>query len=528
MQYLAFIKEYTKDSGMDTRKYIFVNGVMKVNPAFQNPQGTPALPPSSSQSLAIVSSTQDIMAASEAQYHATGREMQISDATTASMEIMQDSYYLNQFKSPTQIDGGQLLDGLSNIFARYEVPVGLINKLLALTEYALNFIVDDSGSMINDTDALVNQASDQMKQLIDPYGQRANSYKKVMTRWEEAQDRLHILVDMLAYIPTSPITIRFLNRNDKIILDHTGKSIEQFAQEAHEKIKQHFAKGPSGGTPIYGTLRESFKPTTTPTMHYLLTDGEPSDASIEEVKDLILRRPNPKNSPLTFLSCTNENAKWMKEIEGDAPFTAELDDYISERQEVVDEQGEVFPFSRGFWLLCQLVAAINPYDLDALDESTPFTKKTLDDLMGRRLTQEEYLHYFTHNPNAHKFMHLRDQFAREDVLAYQVLGKPDPMLSLTGVQPMQSQTLSSVHYPNVYASSQQNPASFYQGMQQGQGLPYQPSQPTPPSFYNGQQQMQFQQLSNPSLARSGMFANSGQMQPSAPPLQKQQSKHRWW
>jgi hypothetical protein len=33
---------------------------------------------------------------------------------------------------------------------------------------------------------------------------------------------------------------------------------------------------------------------------------------------------------------------------------------------------------QGMWLLSNLVAAINPHDLDALDENVPFTKFTLD------------------------------------------------------------------------------------------------------------------------------------------------------
>jgi hypothetical protein len=35
-------------------------------------------------------------------------------------------------------------------------------------------------------------------------------------------------------------------------------------------------------------------------------------------------------------------------------------------------------FYQGMWLLSNLVAAINPHDLDALDEAVPLTKFTLD------------------------------------------------------------------------------------------------------------------------------------------------------
>ena len=37
----------------------------------------------------------------------------------------------------------------------------------------------------------------------------------------------------------------------------------------------------------------------------------------------------------------------------------------------------------GYWIICQLVSAINPTDLDAIDENMPFTKSTLDNVLGR-------------------------------------------------------------------------------------------------------------------------------------------------
>ena len=43
------------------------------------------------------------------------------------------------------------------------------------------------------------------------------------------------------------------------------------------------------------------------------------------------------------------------------------------------------------WLVCHLVAAMNPHDLDALDEAVPLTRKTLQSFLGRTLTAEEYV-----------------------------------------------------------------------------------------------------------------------------------------
>lgn len=415
-------------------KYKFVNGVMKLNEEYVVWQGnnggggSSAAPPPTvarpKEALAIVSSTNDIQAASDAQMQATGKEMKLSDATISSMQIMQDPEFLDKFKAPRGVDGGVLLDRLSEYFAKYEIPVGLVNKLLILTEYRLHFIVDDSGSMAASSDAPFSMACDVMKQMDTQRSQRGD---RLMTRWEEAEDRLHVMMDMLSYIPTEEIVVTFLNRGDRLVFNHAGKQPETFAKDAHARIRMAFSKMPNGGTPINRVLTTVFSEAARQshsTMIYLFTDGVPSDASTQQVATLVLNRARPEKTPLTFLSCTDtdQEAEWMKEIEERAPFTAELDDFDDERREVLHDQGPAFPFSRGMWLICQMVAAVCPHDLDALDECVPFTKQTMDNLLGRVLTVEEYNHYFQNHPMKSKFEHLIQQFRREDVKAMDIQG----------------------------------------------------------------------------------------------------------
>ena len=96
------------------------------------------------------------------------------------------------------------------------------------------------------------------------------------------------------------------------------------------------------------------------------------------------------------MSCTNDDAatEWMKECEEIAPYCAEFDDYLDESREVLRDQGKAFPYSYGLHLVAQIVAAFNPHDLDAMDESVPFAKRTLDDLLGYQTSQQEYKYYF--------------------------------------------------------------------------------------------------------------------------------------
>lgn len=401
---------------MDSRKYIFANGVMTLNPNYsqnfsQNYMSNTVSP------LAVISSTEDILLASEIQKAAIGQALQITPSTENSLAYVQSPPYYQQIGEHDPLIN-QPIDELSKIFEQYNMPIGMLKKLLDLANYELHFIVDDSGSMTNKTDVLVKHTSQQIQRR---YGSKAQNKK--ITRWEEVEDRLHILVDILAYIPTKRITISFLNRDDALHFGHKKYTPKEFRQHAHSRIKKVFNTEPSGSTPIYSALQSSFKRAAKhPTMIYLATDGEPTDCNISALKELIKLRDVPQNCPLTFISCTGDDDKaaWMKDIEGDAPFVSELDDFTSEAQEVKAKQGAVLPFTRGFWLLCHLVAAINPNDLDALDEKTPFTRKTLNELLGRMITEQEYQFYWKYHPEAKQYAHFYPYYNRDDLIAKEV------------------------------------------------------------------------------------------------------------
>jgi hypothetical protein len=145
------------------------------------------------------------------------------------------------------------------------------------------------------------------------------------------------------------------------------------------------------------------------TMHYLLTDGEPDgkEEEIDEIKSFLKGEMDgstlvrdPKLNPFTFLGCSDrpEDYQWMHEVEEIARYVAAICDFRDERNEVRKDQGVTFPYTRGFWLLCNVAAAVNPDDLDALDQHAPLTKTTLESLLGRGLMEPEYRDYFTHHP----------------------------------------------------------------------------------------------------------------------------------
>jgi hypothetical protein len=363
------------------KKYIKLNGVMKMNPAYKRWKDAEsgAVPvasavPFNPNALAVVSNMDDHMKLNED----LGMNVPLAESTDATIEMMQEP----EISMEAGMQPDEMVDQLGAVLGKYEVPMGLMNKLMMLSEYAsLEFIIDDSGSMQMNSDT------------INPVTRRPN------TRWQEAHQRLKEMIEILAFVPFNQIGLEFLNRKDRVTLKRNGMSPADFLRVANEQIDTQFARGPSGTTPALEKLQESFlRGQGVSIARYFFGDGLPNGGqrAIAEIVKIVKNRPEPALNPVTFLSCTNEDeaVEWMKDCEEIAPYCSESDDFGDESREVLEDQGEALPYTRGFWLICQLVAAMNPDDLDAMDESVPFTKLTLDNLLGIQHNEESYRYYF--------------------------------------------------------------------------------------------------------------------------------------
>ena len=402
------------------QKYITVNGVMQRNPAYVAP-GKASVP--ASPALAIVSSLDDVMAASEVQSAATGVAVPMAESTAAAVEMLQDDELLRQYKSRTALEGGVILEELGRKFEQFEVPLGMVNKLLMLPDFKLDFLIDDSGSMSNPTDVDAADANEPMKTVIRALLKREPRAGEKMTRLQEAEDRLHTMIGFLAYIPVAYMQLRFLNDRRILVLDRSGKTPEEFEADAHKKIREHFNSLRLGSTPVLRALQTGFEQPGR-WSHYFFNDGTPDEGGPAIVKQIIERK-NPENHCLTLISCTNNDADtaWMKAVdqaEG-TKYVAEIDDYADEKEEVSRKQGAAFPFSRGLWLLNHLAASFNPFDLDALDENLPLTRTTLSNILGRQLSPKEYHYYFEKNPNAALYVGEYVRFLNEPLFARQII-----------------------------------------------------------------------------------------------------------
>jgi len=358
-------------------KYISDNGVRKYNPEWHPPPTAPVAPPvpfqNQTTALPIVSNM--------GQQDFFDEEIVVAPSYQQALEqyneiIVEAEAVPDNSESP--------IDQLSALLARYEVPAGMLSKLLMLSEFEIaEIIVDDSGSMNAQTDAK------------GPNGES-------LTRWQEAKQRIEEIMEVIAHIPVAPVFyVRFLNRPDVLELKrNAGESPRAFFERAKDTLQLEFNKWPSGGTPALEAIVASLTryPAGVSVLRYFFGDGVPNGGThaSNQIAQLLIQRTDPSRNPFTFMSCTNtdEDVEWMKDCEEVAPYCSEFDDYGDESREIIKDQGKAFPYSYGLHLVGQIVAAFNPDDLDAMDESVPFTKQTLQDLLGYQLSPEEYKYYF--------------------------------------------------------------------------------------------------------------------------------------
>ena len=265
---------------------------------------------------------------------------------------------------------------------KYEVPAGMLSKMLELSRFdEAEIIVDDSGSMRLPTDAR------------GPRGEPLN-------RWWEAKWRISQMIELMAFVISPPITIYYLNRTDTLRLQrNAGETPAAFIERAEVALTTSFGIEPAYRTPALEAIEASLsRHPGKSVLRYFLGDGVPNggEPACRQIEHMLVYRPNPERNPFTFMSCTGNDAdvEWMKECEERAPYCSEFDDYGDESREILKDQGKAFPYSFGLHLVAQIVAAFNPADLDAMDESVPFAHTTLSNLLGYQSSPQEYRYYF--------------------------------------------------------------------------------------------------------------------------------------
>jgi hypothetical protein len=267
-------------------------------------------------------------------------------------------------------------EGLGSIFSRYQIPIGLISKLMKLRQFdALHFLIDDSGSM----------------------GMSSTGRYQTMSRWEEVRLRLKTMMAILAFIPIKKIIISFLNHPHGINMDRPhSQTPQEFTQVIDQRIDQLLSRPPRGFTPLIEAIQRSINLRGS-VARYFFGDGVPNGGirEINSIKQMIENRTNATENPITFIACSDndQDVEWMFEIAETAPNCAALSDYQNEAHEVRSNQGAAFPYTEGFHLIDQLVGVLNPDDIGRLHESIRLNLQSLNNIMGVEYTEQQYRHY---------------------------------------------------------------------------------------------------------------------------------------
>ena len=208
--------------------------------------------------------------------------------------------------SDVNLDIGGRVERMQN---ELDVPEQIVRDLLSVAGADIVVVADDSGSM----------------------GAVAN-YVTRSTRWTELRDTLKKLAHMLLVVDhTDGFHIQFLN-------DPTWHEIRSGSQV--ETL--FYGRQPKGRTPLATRLRPLLSGQWHPKGHgaetdlilLIMTDGEPSDCSFSELRQLVGQK-SPKVF-CTFMMCTEEDdvvEQYNKSLDR-LPGVDITDDYVSEKKEV--------------------------------------------------------------------------------------------------------------------------------------------------------------------------------------------------
>lgn len=237
---------------------------------------------------------------------------------------------------------------LEEVLNRFEISIASAQDLVALEDYEIVCIVDDSGSMSR------SAAPPAQRQLGKPS----------RTRWEELQDTISLIVDLGCCFDDSGIDLFFLNR----------ASITGVRSTDDPRFVGAFHAGPCGGTPLTETLGRVAKACggEKPVLLFVLTDGEPSGGITTfrtELARLVRRQSTSHTFRVQIMACTGDEdaVGWLDEIDAEFSEVDVTDDYYSEMLQVLKEAKRVNKFTRGDWCMKAMLGPISA-KFDAWDE----------------------------------------------------------------------------------------------------------------------------------------------------------------
>ncbi|KAJ3408918.1 hypothetical protein HDV05_004675, partial [Chytridiales sp. JEL 0842] len=245
------------------------------------------------------------------------------------------------------------MERFQSLMRRHEISNWMALRLRQLEQFDIVVLCDDSGSM--QTPCLSGLSVQ-------------NPYAPTQTRWEELKSTVSTIVEIATCLDSDGIDIHFLNREPLKAVTDT------------DQLSLIFSVPPQGYTPISRQLRvilherrqKVARGESKKLLIVIATDGQPTDDQGRIDKQTlynILTYERPSDVYITFCACTDDDAEigYLNDWDESMARVDVVDDYHTERREILSIQGPQFAFSRGDWVVKLLLGSIDP-DMDALDE----------------------------------------------------------------------------------------------------------------------------------------------------------------
>ena len=257
---------------------------------------------------------------------------------------------------------------LNQFFIKYDISRRFQEDIEEVTKYDIIIIADDSTSMSQPSSYLSFESNKTVHK----------------TRWDELKETVDVVTELAMILDDDGIDVRFLNDSSYY------RNIK-----SHDQVVSLFNRKPQGRTPLTRVLREVMNMRSNkPKLILVITDGEPNDDNgYADTNNFcrLLKNRDAKNNRVSILACTTSDTQmdWLNKVDKDAEHVDVIDDYLSERDQILAVQGRNFTYSHGDHVIKMLLGPLLQ-KYDDLDEKKFDTGNTLPRYTTTNYTSSSY------------------------------------------------------------------------------------------------------------------------------------------
>lgn len=288
---------------------------------------------------------------------------------TAPQESVEKFIYSDRFSATQK-------RGIEDFYNKYHMSIGTAHQLEELTNYRLEFILDDH------TDT--------------------NSYE-----FEFLKKEICKRVELLRHVPNSGITIRSFSayKNPRTFyIEDESESERIFFSIRDDLVQRAQSKYTDSFQEVYQTAVGDAAHSGVQTILYVFSARDltqarnPHSSRVKRIaKDLtkaVVNRPIHL-VPTAFYPCSKNRTsnQIFNTLDTIAKRVGVISPYPEELAQITQQQSKRFPFNEGYHIQASLLSPVNPF-WDEIDEGRLFSKTELENHLGTSINPADYDAYF--------------------------------------------------------------------------------------------------------------------------------------